>query len=146
MFLLSNSPEAAPDVPIYVEIDFERATRWRWTATGWGRGAPRAGQPTGGEHGIGRVDLVENRYVGMKSRGVYETPGGTILHAAHRALESITLDREALQPPRLPRSAVRGDDLLRLLVRAGAHRAPAAHDEIQEDVTGTVGSSSTRAT
>src|SRR5262249_56155311 len=50
----------------------------------------------GGEHGVGRVDLVENRFVGMKSRGVYETPGGTILHAARRALESITLDREVL--------------------------------------------------
>src|SRR5205823_7576007 len=50
----------------------------------------------GGEHGIGRVDLVENRFVGMKSRGVYETPGVTILHAAHRALESITLDREVM--------------------------------------------------
>ena len=50
----------------------------------------------GGQHGIGRVDLVENRYVGMKSRGVYETPGGTILHAAHRGLESITMDREVL--------------------------------------------------
>jgi argininosuccinate synthase len=51
----------------------------------------------GGKHGIGRVDLVENRYVGMKSRGVYETPGGTILHVAHRALESITMDREVLR-------------------------------------------------
>ncbi len=51
----------------------------------------------GGEHGIGRVDLVENRFVGMKSRGVYETPGVTILQAAHRALESITLDREVLR-------------------------------------------------
>jgi argininosuccinate synthase len=52
---------------------------------------------TGARHGIGRVDVVENRYVGMKSRGVYETPGGTILHAAHRALESITMDREVLR-------------------------------------------------
>jgi len=51
----------------------------------------------GAKHGIGRVDIVENRYVGMKSRGVYETPGGTILHAAHRALESITMDREVLR-------------------------------------------------
>jgi argininosuccinate synthase len=50
----------------------------------------------GGENGVGRIDLVENRYVGMKSRGVYETPGGTILHAAHRGLESITMDRELL--------------------------------------------------
>jgi argininosuccinate synthase len=50
----------------------------------------------GGKHGIGRVDMVENRFVGMKSRGVYETPGGTILHAAHRAMESITMDREVM--------------------------------------------------
>lgn len=50
----------------------------------------------GGKHGIGRVDIVENRFVGMKSRGVYETPGGTILHAAHRAIESLTLDREVM--------------------------------------------------
>ena len=97
MFLLTNSPEAAPDVPLHVEIDFEA-------------GDPVAidGEPLGpvalltrlnrlgGEHGIGRVDLVENRFVGMKSRGVYETPGGTILHVARRALESLTLDREVL--------------------------------------------------
>ncbi len=97
MFLLTNAPEAAPDGPVYVEIDFEA-------------GDPVAldGQPLaavallerlnriGGEHGVGRVDLVENRFVGMKSRGVYETPGGTILHVARRALEALTLDREVL--------------------------------------------------
>ena len=74
----------------------------------------------GAKHGIGRVDLVENRYVGMKSRGVYETPGGTILHAAHRALESITMDREVLRLQGLADPALRRDDLLWLLVCAGA--------------------------
>jgi argininosuccinate synthase len=97
MFQLTQSPEAAPDVSVSVEIEFAG-------------GDPVAvdGRPlgpvdllttlnrTGGEHGIGRIDLVENRFVGMKSRGVYETPGGTILHAARRALESLTLDREVL--------------------------------------------------
>ena len=72
----------------------------------------------GGEHGIGRVDLVENRFVGMKSRGVYETPGVTILQAAHRALESITLDREVDALARFARCEVCGECLLRVLVRA----------------------------
>ncbi|RMG56131.1 MAG: argininosuccinate synthase [Acidobacteria bacterium] len=97
IFTLTTAPERAPDQPVYLEIAFDR-------------GVPVSidGQPfepaallqtlniIGGEHGIGRVDLVENRFVGMKSRGVYETPGVTILHAAHRALESITLDREVM--------------------------------------------------
>ncbi len=92
------SPEKAPDKPEYVEIDFEAgdpvAVNGERLVAG---GAARARSTTiGGRHGIGRVDLVENRYVGMKSRGVYETPGGTILHAAHRAVESLTLDREVL--------------------------------------------------
>ena len=97
MFLLTNSPESAPDVPMYVELDYEAGNP---VALDGRRLSPAALLETvnrlGGEHGIGRVDLVENRFVGMKSRGVYETPGGTILHAAHRALESITLDREVL--------------------------------------------------
>ena len=81
----------------------------------------------GGEHGVGRVDLVENRYVGLKSRGVYETPGGTILRAAHLAVESITLDREvmhlrdSLMPP------LRRTGLQRLLVRPGARGPAKAH-------------------
>src|SRR5690242_12536545 len=98
MFLLTNSPESAPDVPVYVEIDYEAGNP---VALDGRRLSPaallEAANRLGGEHGIGRVDLVENRFVGMKSRGVYETPGGTILHAAHRALESLTLDREAVQ-------------------------------------------------
>ncbi len=77
----------------------------------------------GHDNGIGRVDLVENRFVGMKSRGVYETPGGTILLAAHRAMESLTLDREAMHLEGLADAALCGADLLRLLVRAGARDA-----------------------
>ena len=139
MFLLSNSPEAAPDVPIYVEVDFERGNP---VAVDGDRLGPVAllerVNRLGGEHGIGRVDLVENRYVGMKSRGVYETPGGTILHAAHRALESITLDREALhlRDSLVPRYAE--------MIYYGFWFAPERTalqrlmDDIQEDVTGTV--------
>jgi argininosuccinate synthase len=97
MYELTRAPEQAPDTPAYVTISFEQGT-------------PVAvdGQPLGpvelvtrlnalgAEHGIGRVDLVENRLVGMKSRGVYETPGGTLIYAAHRELESLTLDRETM--------------------------------------------------
>jgi argininosuccinate synthase len=97
MFLLTNGPEEAPDVPVYVEIEYEGGDP---VAVDGRRLSPaallEALNRRGGEHGIGRVDLVENRFVGMKSRGVYETPGGTILHTAHRALESLTLDREVL--------------------------------------------------
>jgi argininosuccinate synthase len=97
MFLLTNSPEAAPDVAVYVEIDFQAGNP---VAVDGERLEPVALltrlNRLGGEHGVGRVDLVENRFVGMKSRGVYETPGGTILHQARRALESLTLDREVL--------------------------------------------------
>src|SRR6266480_4100521 len=97
MYQLTNSPESAPDVPIPVEIDFEHGDP---VAVGGRRLEPVALlthlNRLGGEHGVGRVDLVENRFVGMKSRGVYETPGGTILHAARRAVESLALDREVL--------------------------------------------------
>jgi argininosuccinate synthase len=97
MFLLSRSPEKAPDKPVYVEIDFESGNP---VAVNGKRLTPAQllteMNRLGGEHGIGRADIVENRYVGMKSRGVYETPGGTILHSAHRAVESITLDREVM--------------------------------------------------
>jgi argininosuccinate synthase len=97
MFVLTVAPEKAPDKPEYVEVEFERGDP---VAVNGEQLSPtnllaRLNQ-LGGRHGIGRVDLVENRYVGMKSRGVYETPGGTILHAAHRAVESLTLDREVL--------------------------------------------------
>jgi len=97
MFLLTQSPEAAPDVPVSVEIEFEAGNP---VGVDGVHLAPVAllerVNRLGAEHGIGRVDLVENRFVGMKSRGVYETPGGTILSVARRALESITLDREVL--------------------------------------------------
>lgn len=90
------APEKAPDQPHYVEIEFERGDA---VAVDGKRLTPAALltklNELGGKHGIGRLDLVENRFVGMKSRGVYETPGGTILHAAHRGIESLTLDRGA---------------------------------------------------
>jgi len=97
MFMLSVSPEKAPDDPEIIEIDFESGNA---VAIDGERLSPAPLlsrlNTLGGKHGIGRVDLVENRFVGMKSRGVYETPGGTILRAAHMALESITMDREVL--------------------------------------------------
>jgi argininosuccinate synthase len=97
MFQTTVSPERAPDRPRTVEIDFEKGNPVAvdgkpMTPANLLEGLNRLG----GENGIGRVDMVENRFVGMKSRGVYETPGGTILHVAHRALESITLDREVM--------------------------------------------------
>ena len=97
MFVLSVSPQKAPDDPTYVEIEFEKGNA---VALDGKRLSPANMlaqlNDIGGRNGIGRVDMVENRYVGMKSRGVYETPGGTILHTAHRAMESITLDREVM--------------------------------------------------
>ncbi|MBF0128318.1 MAG: argininosuccinate synthase [Magnetococcales bacterium] len=96
MFVLTVSPEQAPNTPTYVEITFEKGDP---VAIDGERLSPAnllaRLNTLGGANGIGRVDLVENRYVGMKSRGVYETPGGTILGVAHRAMESLTLDREA---------------------------------------------------
>lgn len=108
MYVLTRSPEKAPDRPLYLEIDFETGNP---VAVNGKRMSPAELlaelNRVGGENGIGRVDMVENRYVGMKSRGVYETPGGTILHAAHRAVESITLDREVahLRDSLIPRYA-----------------------------------------
>ncbi|MDR2548632.1 MAG: argininosuccinate synthase [Desulfobulbus sp.] len=97
MFKLTVSPEKAPDKATYVEIEFERGTP---VAIDGERLSPVALMTRlntlGGANGIGRLDMVENRFVGMKSRGVYETPGGTVLRAAHRDLETITLDREVL--------------------------------------------------
>jgi argininosuccinate synthase len=97
MFTLSVSPEKAPDKATYVEVSFVDGIP---TAVNGKKLGPAkllaALNALGGANGIGRLDLVENRYVGMKSRGVYETPGGTILHTAHRAMESITLDREVM--------------------------------------------------
>ncbi len=97
MYTMTLPPEKAKDGPAYIEIEYEKGDP---VAVNGKRMGPFALlkelNRIGGENGIGRIDLVENRYVGMKSRGVYETPGGTILHAAHRAVESITLDREVM--------------------------------------------------
>ena len=139
MFILSVSPEKAPDRPTFVEIDFEDGVPVRIDG--------KAHSPAnllskmnelGGQNGIGRVDMVENRYVGMKSRGVYETPGGTILYAAHRAVESITMDREVmhLRDSLMPKIAE--------LIYYGYWFSPEMEilkktiDEMQKDVTGTV--------
>jgi argininosuccinate synthase len=98
MFKLTVSPERAPDTPTYIEIDFERGTPVAIDGEHLGPVALMTRlNYLGGANGIGRLDMVENRFVGMKSRGVYETPGGTILRAAHRDLETITLDREVLR-------------------------------------------------
>ena len=133
------APEAAPDRPTSVEIEFERGDP---VAVDGQRLGPAALlqrlNELGGANGIGRVDLVENRFVGMKSRGVYETPGGTILHAAHRAMESLTLDRGAahLKDELMPRYAE--------LVYNGFWFSPeremlqALIDRSQENVSGTV--------
>ncbi len=138
IFQMTVSPERAPNKPVEVELDYEQGDP---VAVDGKRMSPATLlghlNRLGGEHGIGRVDLVENRYVGMKSRGVYETPGGTILHVAHRGLESITLDREVLhlRDSLIPRYAE--------LIYDGYWYAPEremlqkAFDEAQRDVTGT---------
>jgi argininosuccinate synthase len=139
IFLMSVSPEQAPDTPTFLDLDFAAGIPTRINGTAY---SPAALLETlnriAGANGIGRVDMVENRFVGMKSRGVYETPGGTVLHIAHRALESITLDREVmfLRDSLIPKYAQ--------LVYNGFWFAPertmlqAAIDEAQRDVTGTV--------
>jgi argininosuccinate synthase len=97
MYVLSVSPERAPDEAEYVELEFEQGN---CVAINGERKNPLAIMEQlnalGGKHGVGRVDMVENRFVGMKSRGVYETPGGTILFTAHRKIESLTMDREVM--------------------------------------------------
>ena len=108
MFTRSVAPEKAPDKPEFIEVEFEKGDA---VAVNGVKLTPAALltklNELGGKHGIGRLDMVENRYVGMKSRGVYETPGGTILLSAHRAIESITLDRGAshLKDELMPRYA-----------------------------------------
>lgn len=139
IFVMSVSPERAPDKAREVEIDYVAGDPVAVDGKKMSPAKLLAHLNTlGGEHGVGRVDLVENRYVGMKSRGVYETPGGTILHAAHRGLESLTMDREVLhlRDSLIPRYAE--------LIYYGYWYAPeremiqAALDEAQRDVTGTV--------
>ncbi len=108
MWLWTKDPEHAPDKPLYLEIDFEQGDP---VAVNGERMSPATLlaqlNKLAGEHGVGRTDLVENRYVGMKNRGCYETPGGTVLLKAHRAMESITLDREVahLKDELMPRYA-----------------------------------------
>ncbi len=138
MFILTQDPRKAPDEPEYVEIAFEQGTP---VSVNSKRLSPAALLATlnqiGGRHGVGRVDLVENRFVGMKSRGVYETPGGTVLYAAHRGVESITMDREVmLQRDQLSPKVAQ-------LIYNGFWYSPEMRalmsyvDASQEDVTGT---------
>ena len=139
MFKLTVSPEKAPDKAEYVEIEFAKGDAVAVNGVKLSPAKLLAKlNELGGKHGVGRLDLVENRYVGMKSRGVYETPGGTLLHVAHRAVESITLDREAmhLKDELMPRYAK--------MIYTGYWFAPeremlqAAIDQTQTWVNGTV--------
>jgi argininosuccinate synthase len=139
MFKLSVAPETAPNKPECVTLDFRRGD---CVAVNGRKLSPLGVMETlnkiGGRHGVGRVDMVENRYVGMKSRGVYETPGGSILHFAHRQMESLTMDREVmhLRDSLIPRYAE--------LVYYGYWFSPerlalqALVAESQKNVTGTV--------
>ena len=139
MWLWTNSPEEAPDTPEYITISFENGDA---VAINGEKLSPatilRTLNEYGNKHGIGRIDIVENRYVGMKARGCYETPGGTILLKAHRAIESITLDREEahLKDELMPKYAS--------LIYNGYWFSPeremmqAAIDKTQENVNGDV--------
>ncbi len=138
MFVLTVSPEAAPDRPTYVEIGFEKGNPVFVDGVGMSPAALLDHiNGIAGANGIGRMDMVENRFVGMKSRGVYETPGGTVLWAAHRAVESITMDREVMlmRDSLIPKYAQ--------LVYNGFWYAPEREllqrfiDDTQERVTGT---------
>jgi argininosuccinate synthase len=139
MWRWSVSPEEAPDQPAYIELSYERGDITAIDGQAMTPAQVLAElNRIGGENGIGRDDIVENRYVGMKSRGCYETPGGTIMLKAHRAMESLTLDREAahLKDELMPRYAK--------LVYNGYWFAPeremlqAAIDQTQQVVNGTV--------
>lgn len=139
MFEMTVSPERAPDEPQYIDIDFQNGEA---TKIDGKELKPSEVLDTlnkiGGANGVGRVDLVENRFVGMKSRGVYETPGGTILHVAHRALESLTMDREVmhLRDSLIPKISE--------LIYYGFWYSPemdmlsAAIEQSQKNVTGTI--------
>ena len=127
MWRWTRSPEDAPDTPRYVELTYRHGDV---VAIDGEALTPAAVierlNAVGGEHGVGRIDIVENRYVGMKSRGCYETPGGTIMLRAHRAIESITLDREAAHTQGRADAALRPRHLQRLLVEPGAADAAGA--------------------
>jgi argininosuccinate synthase len=139
MFKLSVAPEEAPNRPEYVTLEFLRGNCVAVNGKSMNPlGVMRTLNKLGGKHGVGRVDMVENRYVGMKSRGVYETPGGAILHFAHRQMETLTMDREVmhLRDSLVPRYAE--------LVYYGYWFAPerlalqALVSESQKNVSGTV--------
>jgi argininosuccinate synthase len=139
MYKLSVAPEDAPDEAEYVELEFRDgdcvAVNGKTLSP---LGVMQILNKLGGKHGVGRVDLVENRFVGMKSRGVYETPGGALLHFAHRQMESLTMDREVmhLRDSLIPKYST--------LVYNGFWFAPERHalqalvTETQRDVTGVV--------
>jgi argininosuccinate synthase len=136
---LSVFPEDAPDKPEFVTLDFKKGNCIAVNGKPLSPlGVMKALNKLGGKHGVGRVDMVENRYVGMKSRGVYETPGGAILHFAHRQIESLTMDREVMhqRDALIPKYAA--------LVYNGFWFAPerlalqAYVTESQKNVTGTV--------
>jgi argininosuccinate synthase len=139
MFVLSVSPENAPDQATYIEIEFKEGNP---NAINGEHMSPANllaySNVLGGKNGIGRVDLVENRFVGMKSRGVYETPGGTILRVAHQAIESITMDREVMhiRDGLIPRYA----EMLYYGYRFSPEREilQSLIDETQKNVTGVV--------
>ena len=133
------APEAAPDEPLYIEVGFRRGDPVSVDGETLSPATLLARlNELGGAHGVGRLDLLENRFIGMKSRGIYETPGGTVLLAAHRAMESITLERGAahLKDELMPRYAE--------LIYNGFWFSPeremlqAAIDQSQSNVTGTV--------
>jgi argininosuccinate synthase len=139
MYVMSKDPQDAPSTPAYVEVGYEKGNPVALNGTRLSPANLLAKlNRIAGENGIGRVDVVENRYVGMKSRGVYETPGGTVLHVAHRAIEGLTMDREVLhlRDSLIPRYAE--------LVYYGYWFAPEREvlqkliDEAQVNVTGTV--------
>ena len=139
MFLLTKSPKNAPDQPAYLEIGFESGIPVSINGEKYGAVAlMKKLNKIAGENGIGRVDIVENRLVGIKSRGVYETPAGTVLHIAHRDLESITLDRDTQHlKDRLAREyATLIYNGLWFTTRRRA--LDAFIDETQKNVTGTV--------
>ncbi len=139
MYVMSVSPEDAPDRPTYVEITFEKGTP---VAVDGQTMSPAQlldfMNTLAGDNGVGRMDMVENRFVGMKSRGIYETPGGTALWSAHRAMETITMDREVMliRDSIMPRYAQ--------IIYNGFWYSPEREmlqkmiDESQKDVTGTV--------
>ena len=139
MFVLSCSPEEAPNTPVYVEIDYEAGNPVALDGKKLSPANLLAQlNRLAGEHGIGRADIMENRFVGMKSRGIYETPGGTVLHVAHKASEGLTLDREVmhLRDGLIPRYAE--------MIYYGFWYAPEREvlqkliDESQVNVSGTV--------